>query len=93
MIFAGRPARLGAIEYLVFAEMTANARRVLTCERLLLHIWRRLSTEPLPPSAASGASWATMPEHPTCIFTELRVGYRTPTRLATVADFAAFGAQ
>ena len=37
---AGRPVELTAIEYGMLAELSANAGRVLTYERLLRRVWR-----------------------------------------------------
>ena len=79
-----RPVRvhLVAMEYRMLAELSANAGRVLTYQRLLERVWGERGDGDLRPMRTivnklrrklgdDGAS-------PTYIFTERRVGYRMP---------------
>ena len=78
----GRPVELTDIEYRMLAELASNAGRVLTYEHLLRRVWRlhgdadvrrmRTVVSSLRRKLGDDA------EHPTYIYTELRVGYRMP---------------
>ena len=67
---AGRPVQLTAIEYGLLFELSANAGRVMTYDRLLQRVWGlRGSGDPRRVRTAAGrrspaASWATTPTTP-----------------------------
>ena len=76
----GCPVRLTATEYRLLQELSNNAGRVLTQERLLRRVWgpeypddpRLLHTYIRGLRRKLGDNARS----PTCIFTETRVGYR-----------------
>ena len=83
VVVAGQPVHLTPTEYRVLAELSANAGRLVTYERLLDRVWekregdgdvRRIRTivRRLRRKLGDDA------ENPTYIFTEPRVGYRMP---------------
>ena len=65
---AGRPVQLTAIEYGLLFELSANAGRVMTYDRLLQRVWGLRSSGAsrrcAPPRSNSVASWATTPTTP-----------------------------
>ena len=65
---AGRPVHLTGIEYGLLFELSVNAGRVVTYDRLLRRVWgpRVPGTRNgcAPPPSSSVASWATMPTTP-----------------------------
>ena len=79
---AGRPVELTAIEYGLLAELSTNAGRVLTYERLLRRVWgldRDADVRPMRTAVSSlRRKLGDDAESPTYVFTELRVGYRMP---------------
>ena len=79
---AGRPVELTAIEYGLLAELSANAGRVLTYERLLRRVWGLDGDADVRPMRTAVSSLrrklGDAAESPTYVFTELRVGYRMP---------------
>ena len=80
MTVGGCPVRLTATEYRLLQELSNNAGRVLTQERLLRRVWgpeypddpRLLYTYIRGLRRKLGDNARS----PTCIFTETRVGYR-----------------
>ena len=79
---AGRPVKLTAIEYGLLFELSANAGRVLTYDRLLQRVWglrssgdsRRVRTAAKQLRRKLGDD----ANNPTYILNEPRVGYRMP---------------
>ncbi len=79
---AGRPAQLTAIEYGLLFELSANAGRVMTYDRLLQWVWglrssgdsRRVRTAAKQLRRKLGDN----ANNPTSILNEPRVGYRMP---------------
>ncbi len=65
---AGRPVQLTAIEYGLLFELSANAGRVMTYDRLLQRVWACGAPATrggcAPPPSSSAASWATTPTTP-----------------------------
>ena len=78
----GRPVQLTDIEYRALAELASNAGRILTYEHLLRRVWRLDSDADVRPMRTAISSLRRKlgddAEHPTYIFTQLRVGYRMP---------------
>ena len=80
-IVAGRPVYLTPTEYRVLVELSANAGRVLTYERLLDRVWGGKGDDLRPLRTIVGRLRSKLEDHagiPTYIFTEPRVGYRMP---------------
>ena len=79
---AGLPVELTAIEYGLLAELSANAGRVLTYERLLRRVWGLDGDADVRPMRTAVSSLrrklGDAAESPTYVFTDLRVGYRMP---------------
>ena len=79
---AGSPVHLTPTEYRVLAEISANAGRVLTYERLLGRIWGENSEGDVRPMRTIVGKLRRKlgddADNPTYIFTEPRVGYRMP---------------
>ena len=79
---AGRPVRLTPIEYRVLAELSANAGRVMTYERMLSRVWREKSDGDVRPMRTIVGKLRRKlgddADNPTYIFTEPRVGFRMP---------------
>ena len=79
---AGRPVQLTAIEYGLLFELSANAGRVLTYDRLLRRVWglRRSGDSRRVRTAAKQLrrKLGDDANNPIYIFTEPRVGYRMP---------------
>ena len=79
---AGRPVQLTAIEYGLFFELSVNAGRVLTYDRLLQRVWglRRSGDSRRVRTAAKQLrrKLGDDANNPTYILTEPRVGYRMP---------------
>ena len=77
---AGRPVQLTAIEYGLLFELSANAGRVLTYDRLLRRVWglRRSGDSRRVRTAAKQLrrKLGDAANNPTYILTEPRVGYR-----------------
>ena len=81
VLLAGRPVHLTPLEYRVLAELSANAGRVLTYERLIGRVWRGQADDVRPLRTTVGRLRRKLgddAELPTYIFTEPRVGYRMP---------------
>ena len=81
VLVAGRPVHLTPLELRVLAELTANAGRVSTYERLLTRVWRGESDDVRPLRTIVRKLRIKLEDdadNPTCIFTEPRVGYRVP---------------
>ncbi|MCE2527504.1 MAG: winged helix-turn-helix transcriptional regulator [Actinomycetia bacterium] len=80
---AGRPVHLTPTEYRVLAELSANAGPLITYERLLDRVWgrRQRNGDVRPIRTIIGKLRRKLDDdanNPRCIFTEPRVGYRTP---------------
>ena len=79
---AGRPVQLTAIEYGLLFELSANAGRVLTYDRLLRRVWglRRSGDSRRVRTAAKQLrrKLGDNANNPTYILNEPRVGYRMP---------------
>ncbi len=79
---AGRPVQLTAIEYGLLFELSANAGRVLTYDRLLQRVWglRRSGDSRRVRTAAKQLrrKLGDDANNPTYILNEPRVGYRMP---------------
>ena len=80
---AARPVHLTPTEYRVLAELSANAGRVLTYERLLDRVWgiRERDGDVRPIRTTIGRLRRKLgddADNPIYIFTEPRVGYRMP---------------
>ena len=79
---AGQPLSLVAMEYRLLAELAANAGRVVTYDHLLERVWGKRSKGDLRPMRTIVAQLRRKlgdnADHPTYIFTELRVGYLMP---------------
>lgn len=78
---ACRPVQMTAIECRILAELSANARRVLTYEHLLRRVWRlQPDTDLRPMHTAISILRRKLGDDgdSTHIFTELWVGYRMP---------------
>ena len=80
VVLAGSPVHLTPIEYRVLAELSANAGRVLTYERLLGRVWGEQSDGDVRPMRTIVGKLRRKlgddADNPTYIFTEPRVGYR-----------------
>ena len=78
----GRPVHLTPIEYRILVELSANAGRVLTYERLLGRIWGgKHDGDVRPMRTMVGKLRRKLGDdanNPTYIFTEPRVGFRMP---------------
>ena len=61
MTLDGRPVQLTVIEYGMLFELSANAGRVLTYNRLLQRVWGLWNFGDSRPPRTSAASWATTP--------------------------------
>ena len=86
VVLDGRAVHLTPIEYGVLAELSANAGRVLTYERLLGRVWGGRSDDMRPLRTIVGKLRRKLgddADEPTYIFTEPRVGYRMPEGEAT----------
>ncbi len=81
-VLAGRPLHLTPTEYRVLAELSANAGRVLTYERLLGRVWGEKSDGDVRPMRTIvnklRRKLGDDVENPTYIYTEPRIGYRMP---------------
>ena len=79
---AGRPVELVAMEYRMLAELSANAGRVLTYQRLLERVWGERGDADMRPMRTLinklRRKLGDVGSKPTYIFTERRVGYRMP---------------
>ncbi len=79
---AARPLHLTAMEYGLLTELSANAGRVLTYQRLLGRVWgERSDGDVRPMRTIVGKLRRKLGDdidHPTYIFTEPGVGYRMP---------------
>ena len=79
---AGRPVQLTAIEYGLLFELSANAGRVMTYDRLLQRVWGlRGSGDPRRVRTAAKQLRRKLGDdanNPTYILNEPRVGYRMP---------------
>ena len=82
VVLAGRPVYLTPIELRVLTELSANAGRVLTYERLLSRVWGGKTGEDVRPLRTIVGKLRRKlgddADYPTYIFTESRVGYRMP---------------
>ncbi len=80
VVLAGRPLHLTPIEYRVLAELSANAGRVLTYERLLGRVWDGKGDDDVRPMRTIVSKLrrklGDAADNPTYIFTEPRVGFR-----------------
>ena len=78
----GRHVQLIDIEYLMLAELSANARRVFSYEHLLQRVWGAKGDGDVRPMCAVVITLCRKlgddAANPTYIFTEPRVGYRMP---------------
>ena len=82
VMLAGRPVQLTAIEYGLLFELSANAGRVMTYDRLLRRVWglrksgdsRRVRTAAKQLRRKLGDDV----NNPTYVLNEPRVGYRMP---------------
>ena len=79
---AGRPVELTDIEYRLLFELSVNAGRVLTHERLLQRVWGSDKPEDSGPVRnivkRLRRKLEDGPGSPTCILTEPSFGYRMP---------------
>ena len=82
VVLNGRPVHLTPTEYRVLAELSANAGRVLTYERLLERVWGEKSDGDVRPMRTIvnklRRKLGDDADNPTYIFTEPRIGYRMP---------------
>ena len=83
VVLAGQPVHLTPTEYRVLAEISANAGRLVTYERLLDRVWeKRESDGDVRPIRTIVRRLRRKldddADNPTYIFTEPRVGYRMP---------------
>ena len=82
VVLDGRPVHLTPTEYRVLAELSANAGRVLTYERLLGRVWGEKSDGDVRPMRTIvnklRRKLGDDAETPTYIFTDPRIGYRMP---------------
>ncbi len=82
VVLAGRPVYLTPIELRVLTELSANAGRVLTYERLLSRVWGGKAGDDVRPLRTIVGKLRRKlgddADYPTYIFTESRVGYRMP---------------
>ena len=84
---AGRPVQLTAIEYGLLFELSANAGRVMTYDRLLRRVWGLRSSGDWR-RVRTAAKQGDDANNPTYILNESRVGYRMakgkgrPSRMA-----------
>ena len=82
VMLAGRPVQLTAIEYGLLFELSANAGRVMTYDRLLRRVWglRRSGDSRRVRTAAKQLrrKLGDDANNPTYILNEPRVGYRMP---------------
>ncbi|MCQ3802692.1 MAG: ATP-binding protein [bacterium] len=83
VVLAGRPVHLTPTEYRVLAELSANAGRLVTYERLLDRVWgrRQRNGDVRPIRTIIGKLRRKLDDdanNPRYIFTEPRVGYRMP---------------
>ena len=79
---AGRPLELVSMEYRMLAELSANAGRVLTHQRLVERVWGERGVGDMRPMRTLinklRRKLGDAGTRPTYIFTERRVGYRMP---------------
>ena len=79
---AGSPVALTVIEYRMLVELSANAGRALTHQRLLQRVWGPDKGQDSAPVRnivrRLRRKLGDDPDNPTYIFTEPRVGYRMP---------------
>ena len=79
---AGRPLHLTPTEYRILSELSADAGRVVTYERLLVRVWGEKNDGDVRPMRTIVVKLRRKlgddAEAPTYIFTEPRVGYRMP---------------
>jgi len=82
VVLAGRPVHLTPIELRVLTELSANAGRVLTYERLLSRVWGGKTDDDVRPLRTIVGKLRRKlgddADYPTYIFTEPRIGYRMP---------------
>ena len=82
VVLAGRLKHLTPIEYRVLAELSANAGRVLTYERILSRVWGGKGDDDVRPMRTIVSKLrrklGDSADNPTYIFTEPRVGFRMP---------------
>ena len=82
VVLAGHPLHLTPIEYRVLSELSANAGRVLTYERLLSRVWGGKGDDDVRPMRTIVSKLrrklGDAADNPTYIFTEPRVGFRMP---------------
>ena len=82
VLLVDRPLHLTPLEYRVLAELSANAGRVLTYERLLGRVWSGKGNDDVRPLRTIVGKLRRKldddADYPTYIFTEPRVGYRMP---------------
>ncbi len=87
---AGSPVRLTPIEYRVLAELSANAGRVMTYQRLLGRVWGEKNDGDVRPMRTIVGKLRRKlgddADNPTYIFTEPRVGFRMPKGEKTSGD-------
>ena len=78
----GRPVHLTPTEYRVLAELSAEAGRMVTHERLLSRVWGKKSDGDVRPMRTIVSKLRRKlgedADNPTYIFTEPRVGFRMP---------------
>ena len=79
---AGRSVELVAIEYRMLTELSANGGRMLTYEHLLQRVWGEKGIGYVRPMRTIVSKLRRKPgdnaDNPAYIFTEPKVGYRTP---------------
>ncbi len=79
---AGRPVEVVSMEYRMLAELSANAGRVLTYQRLVERVWGERGVGDMRPMRTLinklRRKLGDVGARPTYIFTERRVGYRMP---------------
>ena len=77
---SGQPVRLTSTEYQLLAELSRNAGRVVTYDRLLRRVWKVAGVIDMRPMRTAVKSLRRKLNddayNPTYIFTETRVGYR-----------------
>ena len=81
VVLAGRPLHLTPLEYRVLAELSANAGRLVTHERLMGRVWGDKGDDVRSLRTIVGRLRRKLRDDadtPTYIFTEPRIGYRMP---------------
>ena len=88
VLLVDRPLHLTPLEYRVLAELSANAGRVLTYERLLRRVWSGKGNDDVRPLRTIVGKLRRKldddADYPKYVFTEPRIGYRMPEGVRSV---------